>query len=55
VDGWVLREGKTEDVLLLADADDQLVPAKKHQDSAAGEERAGTEQPARGEVALRRC
>jgi hypothetical protein len=50
--GWVAVEGKTENILLLADADNQLVPAKEHQDGAAGDERARAEQAARGEVAL---
>ena len=44
-DGW--------DILLLADADDKLVPAKEHHCGAAGDERAGAEEAARREVALR--
>ncbi len=40
-------------VLLLADADGQLVPAEEHDQGAAGDERAGAEQAAGGEVALR--
>lgn len=40
------------DVLLLSDADDQLVPAEEHDHGAAGDERAGAEQAAGREVAL---
>lgn len=43
-------------VLLLADAGDELVPAKEHEHGAAGDERAGAEEAARREVALEvRC
>lgn len=44
--------GRRDDVLLLADADNKLVPAEQHQQAAAGDERAGAEQAAGREVAL---
>lgn len=39
-------------ILLLADANDKLVPAEEHHCGAAGDERTGAEEAARREVAL---
>jgi hypothetical protein len=47
--------GRGWDVLLLADADNKLVPAEQHEQAAAGDERAGAEQAAGREVALQKA
>jgi hypothetical protein len=39
-------------LLLLTDAANELVPAKEHDDGAAGDDRAGAEEAARRDVAL---
>lgn len=44
--------GTCGDILLLADATDQLVPAEGHQNHAADNQRDRAEEAARGEVAL---
>jgi hypothetical protein len=52
MDRRVGGQSKRGGLLLLADAVDELVPAKKHDDGTAGDERAGAEEAARRDVAL---
>jgi hypothetical protein len=52
MDRRVGGQSKRGGLLLLADAVDELVPAKEHDDGAAGDERAGAEEAARRDVAL---